>query len=114
MGSSIQVECLIGSLPLAVLTQRCARTVELTGRGDYIQPSFQSIKLRNTRPTLRSNDLFDLALIHLSQQFLRQILIKEINAMRDGVLETRHDIAFIQLKFIVKRHADGVALREMS
>ena len=32
--------------------------MELTGRGDYIQPSFQSIKLRNTLPALRSNDLF--------------------------------------------------------
>jgi hypothetical protein len=30
----------------------------LTGRGDYIQPSIQSIKLRNTLPALRSNDLF--------------------------------------------------------
>ena len=32
MGSNIQVEFMIGSLPLAVLTQRCTRTVELTGR----------------------------------------------------------------------------------
>src|SRR5258706_502524 len=39
------------------------RTVELTGRGDYIQPSIQSIKLRNTRPALRSNDLFDIVVI---------------------------------------------------
>ena len=32
-------------------------TVELTGRGDYIQPSIQSIKLRNPLPALRSNEL---------------------------------------------------------
>jgi hypothetical protein len=32
-------------------------TFELTGRGDYIKPSIQSIKLRNTLPALRSNDL---------------------------------------------------------
>jgi hypothetical protein len=32
MGSSIQVEGLIGSLPLAVLTQRCARTKYYTQR----------------------------------------------------------------------------------
>ena len=37
MGSNTQVEFMIGSLPLAVLTQRCARTVELTGRRDFIQ-----------------------------------------------------------------------------
>src|SRR5712692_4655972 len=34
-------------------------TLELTGRGDYIQHSFQSIKLRNTLPALRSNDLLN-------------------------------------------------------
>jgi hypothetical protein len=32
-------------------------TSELTGRGDYIQPSIRPIKLRNTLPALRSNDL---------------------------------------------------------
>ena len=41
--------------------QRCGPTVELTGRGDYIQPSIQSIKLRSTLPALRSNDLLDRA-----------------------------------------------------
>jgi hypothetical protein len=30
--------------------------MELTGRGDYIQPLIQSIKLRNTLPARRSND----------------------------------------------------------
>jgi hypothetical protein len=34
-------------------------TLELTGRGDYIQPSVQSIKLRKRLSALRSNDLFD-------------------------------------------------------
>jgi hypothetical protein len=34
------------------------RTSELTGRGDYIQPSIQSIKLRKRLSALRSNDLF--------------------------------------------------------
>jgi hypothetical protein len=32
-------------------------TFELTGRGDYIQPSFQAIKLRKRLSALRSNDL---------------------------------------------------------
>ncbi len=32
-------------------------TVELTGRGNYVQLSIQSIKLRNTLTALRSNDL---------------------------------------------------------
>jgi hypothetical protein len=35
--------------------------MELTGHGDYIQPLIQSIKLRNTPPALRSNDLLDAA-----------------------------------------------------
>jgi hypothetical protein len=35
---------------------------ELTARRDYIQPSIQSIKLKNTLPALRSDDLFDIAL----------------------------------------------------
>ena len=38
------------------LHQRSGITAELTGRGDYIQPSIQSIILRNTLPALRSND----------------------------------------------------------
>ena len=42
---------------------RCDPTSELTGRGDYVQPSIQSIKLRNTRPALRSNDLFGVAVM---------------------------------------------------
>lgn len=33
-------------------------TSKLTGGGGYIQPSIQSIKLRNTLPALGSNDLF--------------------------------------------------------
>src|SRR5512133_1777061 len=36
----------------------CRRTSELTGRRDFIQLSIQSIKLRNTLPPLRSNELF--------------------------------------------------------
>jgi predicted RNA-binding protein YlxR (DUF448 family) len=32
-------------------------TFELTGRGVYIQPSIQSIKVRKRLPALRSNDL---------------------------------------------------------
>src|SRR2546426_4091247 len=36
---------------------RCRRTSELSGRGNYIQPSIQTIKLRNTLPALRSDDL---------------------------------------------------------
>src|SRR5258708_1406579 len=36
---------------------RACPTVELTGRGDYIQASMGSIKLRNVLPALRSNDL---------------------------------------------------------
>jgi hypothetical protein len=38
-------------------------TVELTGRGDYIQPSIQTIKLRNALSALRSNDLFGVAIV---------------------------------------------------
>jgi hypothetical protein len=33
----------------------------LTGHRDHIQPSLQSIKLRNTLPALRPNDLFPVA-----------------------------------------------------
>src|SRR2546429_579556 len=36
---------------------------ELTGRGDYIQPSNLSIKLKSTPPALRSNDLFGVAVM---------------------------------------------------
>src|SRR3989441_12709915 len=39
MGSNTQVEFMIGSLPLAVLTQRCARTAELTRRRASKHPS---------------------------------------------------------------------------
>ena len=35
MGSNTQVEFMIGSLPLAVLTQRCARTFEFRWRGRW-------------------------------------------------------------------------------
>src|SRR2546421_12359295 len=38
--------------------QGSRRTSELTGRGLYIQLSNLSIKLRNTLPALRSNELF--------------------------------------------------------
>jgi hypothetical protein len=31
-------------------------TIEFTGRGDFIQPSNLSIKLRKTLPALRSNE----------------------------------------------------------
>jgi len=37
---------------------RSCPTIELTGRGDYIQPSNQTIKLRKRLSALRSNDLF--------------------------------------------------------
>jgi hypothetical protein len=37
--------------------RRSSIKVELTGRGDYIQPSIQSIKSRHTLPPLASNDL---------------------------------------------------------
>lgn len=37
--------------------KRERRTAELTGRGDYVQSSIQSIKLRKRLPALWSNDL---------------------------------------------------------
>jgi hypothetical protein len=50
------------------LREKFRITVELTGRGDYIQPSIQSIKLRNTLPALRSNDLLCLRLMEAFNQ----------------------------------------------
>jgi len=41
-----------------ILTTQRNLTVELTGRGGYIQPSILLIKLRNTLSALRSNGLF--------------------------------------------------------
>ena len=41
----------------SVVKKRRWITSELTGRRDFIQPSIQSIKLRNTLPPLRSNEL---------------------------------------------------------
>src|SRR5438128_8444125 len=48
---------LIGSLPLAVLTQRCARTSELTRRRESKHPSPAPSKLRTTLPPLASNEV---------------------------------------------------------
>jgi hypothetical protein len=48
---------------LAMTHSAVGITVELTGRGDYIQPSFQSIKLRKRLSALRSNELLDRAAI---------------------------------------------------
>jgi hypothetical protein len=53
-------ECEYGQCPshnLYAYAIKKGITAELTGRGDYIQPSIQPIKLRNTLPALRSNDL---------------------------------------------------------
>src|SRR6266849_4348684 len=41
-----------------LLMLRTRPTSKLTGRGDYIQPSNQTINLRKKLPALRSNDLF--------------------------------------------------------
>ncbi len=41
----------------ATFIKRSGITSELTGRGDYLQPSTQTIKLKNALPALRSNDL---------------------------------------------------------
>ena len=42
-----------------MISQKSSRriTSELPGRGDYSQPSIQSIKLRNALHALRSNEL---------------------------------------------------------
>src|SRR5438094_442399 len=58
MGSNPQVEFMIGSLPLAVLTQRCARTSELARRREFIS-SFRlhPSSLQFTLQPLASNDL---------------------------------------------------------
>ena len=57
-GSNIQVEFMIGSLPLPVLTQRCARTVELTRRRESNHPSPREAscerRSRRSRPTICS------------------------------------------------------------
>src|ERR1700716_2375961 len=54
-----------------LVSRESCRTSELTGRGVYIQPSIQSIKLRNTPPALRSNDVLD-APLPLSTQAREQ------------------------------------------
>jgi len=54
--------CYLCTHQIYVTAIASCRTSELTGRGDYIQPTIQSIKLQNTRPALRFNDFVMLRL----------------------------------------------------
>jgi hypothetical protein len=58
MGSNIQVDFMMESLPLAVPTQRCARTSELTRRRDFTHHSLLITHHRDSPPPLASNELF--------------------------------------------------------
>jgi hypothetical protein len=57
MGSNTQVEFMIGSLPLAVLTQRCAITIELRWSRDSRQPERIKNLMKDTQSPLTCNDL---------------------------------------------------------
>src|SRR2546428_3503411 len=87
MGSNTQVEFMIGSLPLAVLTQRCARTSELTRRRDFISSfPLHPSSLLFTPPPLASNDL--LCFARSSRSFKHHCLVQVIKR-HDEILQKR-------------------------
>jgi hypothetical protein len=82
---------------------RTRLTSELTGRGDYIQLSYQTIKLRKRLSALRSNDLSDRLVITKDQPSY----LFGIRVGQDKLAEDRKHVApFVKFVRVIFRQTE--------